>query len=435
MIMAGLYRLWAARNDLMARNADAMVAVGPERIGPAFTPALFMQGMAALFDARTGAAETGLAIGRQFAAIVVDDPPDPSPKPEHNPWIVTGYVGLTALTQEDHRFAERVFTEVTRVERERMLVLYHNDSVVWQAELLWRTGRWTDAVQAIMWGVEHAAFSDQALSAWPRACLARIQAGLGNREDAERQAALALEFSRSKQFHLISVWAWHALALDRLAVGEYEEALGFTTQIAERMDVSHITHPSFLWWEGEHIEALIRCGHVDEARRRLADLSERARVCGVVVPRVHALRAEALLGSTDACQRAFTLLDRVDVDMPFERARVHLVAAERLGSREHAATAADIFAGLGAARWRERAWALGDERMSHPVAAELTEAEPRVALVIGKGATNKQAASELYLSVKTVEYHLSNIYKKLGITTRARLARIVAPLEAQPGIA
>jgi DNA-binding NarL/FixJ family response regulator len=56
------------------------------------------------------------------------------------------------------------------------------------------------------------------------------------------------------------------------------------------------------------------------------------------------------------------------------------------------------------------------------VAAELTSAEYRVALAVADGATNREAAAKLFLSVKTVDFHLQNIYRKLGLRSRTELA-------------
>jgi DNA-binding CsgD family transcriptional regulator len=60
------------------------------------------------------------------------------------------------------------------------------------------------------------------------------------------------------------------------------------------------------------------------------------------------------------------------------------------------------------------------------LAARLTDAEMRVALVVGNGATNREAAEELFLSVKTVDSHLQSIYRRLAIRSRSQLAALVA---------
>ena len=59
------------------------------------------------------------------------------------------------------------------------------------------------------------------------------------------------------------------------------------------------------------------------------------------------------------------------------------------------------------------------------LAAALTEAELRVAFAVGNGASNREAADELYISPKTVDFHLQNIYRKLGLRRRGQLAVLV----------
>ena len=58
--------------------------------------------------------------------------------------------------------------------------------------------------------------------------------------------------------------------------------------------------------------------------------------------------------------------------------------------------------------------------------SQLTPQELQVALAVGRGATNKQAAAQLYLSPKTIEKHLGSVYRKLGVQSRAQLAAVLA---------
>jgi DNA-binding NarL/FixJ family response regulator len=64
--------------------------------------------------------------------------------------------------------------------------------------------------------------------------------------------------------------------------------------------------------------------------------------------------------------------------------------------------------------------------------SELTTRERQVAELVAAGLTNDETAQELYLSVKTIEYHLSHVYSKLGITTRSELRDIVSRTAATP---
>ena len=83
-----------------------------------------------------------------------------------------------------------------------------------------------------------------------------------------------------------------------------------------------------------------------------------------------------------------------------------------------------IFDELGAARWAEKARAeLAQISGRAPSKGGLTPAEERVAALVAKGKTNKEVAAELFVADRTVEYHLSHIYAKLGVRSRAELAR------------
>ncbi|MEU9007953.1 helix-turn-helix transcriptional regulator, partial [Streptomyces sp. NPDC048551] len=87
------------------------------------------------------------------------------------------------------------------------------------------------------------------------------------------------------------------------------------------------------------------------------------------------------------------------------------------------AAAAEVFGRAGAKPWLELARETpGDGVAPHPGAAALTEAEARLALLVGGGASNQEAAAKLFLSVKTVEARLTRIYQKLDVRSRAQLA-------------
>ena len=70
--------------------------------------------------------------------------------------------------------------------------------------------------------------------------------------------------------------------------------------------------------------------------------------------------------------------------------------------------------------------------LTHPWWEVLTAQEVQVALVVAEGATNKAAAAALYVSPKTIEYHLSQVYRRVGIHSRSELARLVARDRATP---
>jgi DNA-binding CsgD family transcriptional regulator len=115
----------------------------------------------------------------------------------------------------------------------------------------------------------------------------------------------------------------------------------------------------------------------------------------------------------------------------------------RLEARRQLQAALATFEESGAEAWAERARAelaasvettrKGDGDLEE----ELTPQERQVALVVAQGGTNREAAAELFLSTKTIEFHLRNAYRKLGVRTRTELAYLLlrqdrsAPVSAQ----
>ena len=101
-------------------------------------------------------------------------------------------------------------------------------------------------------------------------------------------------------------------------------------------------------------------------------------------------------------------------------------------AREQLRTALDIFEHLGASPWADRASAelaaTGETRRRRDPATidELTPQELQIALALAGGKTTRETAAALFLSPKTVEYHLRHVYQKLGIHSREELARALA---------
>jgi DNA-binding CsgD family transcriptional regulator len=124
---------------------------------------------------------------------------------------------------------------------------------------------------------------------------------------------------------------------------------------------------------------------------------------------------------------------------PFERARTRLCFGQRLrrdglrvDARKHLHSALEAFRGLGAAPWADQAerelGASGEKlrRRAPDAEEELTAQEHQIAALVAGGASNKDVAAQLFLSTKTVEAHLTRIYRKLGVSSRTQLARATA---------
>ncbi len=167
-----------------------------------------------------------------------------------------------------------------------------------------------------------------------------------------------------------------------------------------------------------------------------------ARPEGARWPGAAAARCRALLAPDDAFRAAFeaALALHEGLAMPFEQARTQLLLGERLRRAKQRAearapltAALDAFERLGARPWAERARtelrATGGQaggRRAQAAAEQLTPHELQIAVLVAQGMTNREAAAALFLSPKTIEYHLGQIYRKLDVRGRAQLARLMA---------
>jgi DNA-binding CsgD family transcriptional regulator/tetratricopeptide (TPR) repeat protein len=184
------------------------------------------------------------------------------------------------------------------------------------------------------------------------------------------------------------------------------------------------------------VEAYARAGRREEAQDLLERFFDAAMATGQPRHAAPALRARGVAhDDREALDRALAI--HAAWGNRFEEARTFLARGEldrRLGSRDAARSdlraARDGFADVGSALWRQRALtelrAAGDRSVAVPTLRgigpeRLSQQEAVVVELVADGLTNRQIADRLYLSVKTVEGHLTTVYGKLGVTSRAQL--------------
>jgi DNA-binding CsgD family transcriptional regulator len=151
-------------------------------------------------------------------------------------------------------------------------------------------------------------------------------------------------------------------------------------------------------------------------------------------------RCQALLGKRPPEEAFGEAIEHAPAVPPFQRARTELLYGEwlrrerrRTDARTHLRAAAEAFRGLGAVPWAERAEAelraTGETVRKRDVSAvgQLTPQELQIAGLVTEGLTNKEIAAQLFLSPRTVDYHLRKVFTKLGIASRTELARRVLP--------
>src|SRR5947208_3144096 len=317
--------------------------------------------------------------------------------------------------------------------------------VVWELSWLelW-AGRWERAAAhaarardiGLQYGVEKN--QDYIPSAWVAVHRGQLELA---RQEAERGLKLCEE---QVGFHppllqavpgLVALWSGDAAAgADHLEQADRQaQVLGWGS-------------PDARPWTADYAEALLELGRVDEAVRVVdrweADASRLARDRVLA----HVTRCRGLVAAArGAVDEAVALLEHAverhdEAGDAFGRARALLAlgvvrrrARQKRAARDAISAALAIFEQLGAATWIEKAGAELGRIGGRTRAKGLTAAERRVAALVAEGRTNREVAAALFLGERTVETHLSHVYAKLGVRSRAELARTFRADEQSSG--
>jgi DNA-binding CsgD family transcriptional regulator len=255
---------------------------------------------------------------------------------------------------------------------------------------------------------------------------------------AARRALALFERSGAAPFSLITVGA---LGMAELSLDDHAAAAGCMAPGIAAMASTVVHEPSVFPFLPDAVEALVALGRFDEAER-LAALLE---ACGRRPERPWAeavgARCRALLraargdldGAAAAFEHALAAHDRLP-ELRYDRART-LLASGRLHRRRNRRRAAGralgeaarLFDAVGCRQWAATARRELDRLGLKPGAGhDLTPTEERVAELAGSGMTVREVAAALIVSPKTVEAHVTRIYRKLGIHTRAELGAVIA---------
>jgi DNA-binding CsgD family transcriptional regulator len=269
-----------------------------------------------------------------------------------------------------------------------------------------------------------------------------------------RYAASTLLVARGDQAQALSLLEWglrnvtergegsalglaswlHALLYN--SQGHYGEALAAARRACEHEDVI-----AYGWALVELIEAGVRGGQPEEAAAALARLSERTRASGTEWALGTEARCRALLSDDESLyQESVERLARSRAAV--ELARSRLLYGEwlrrenrRADAREQLRAAHEMFSRMGAEAFAERARrelsATGETVRKRTVETldELTTQEAQVARLAAQGHTNPEIGAQLFISPRTVEYHLHKVFPKLGISSRKELRRALPGAE------
>lgn len=267
----------------------------------------------------------------------------------------------------------------------------------------------------------------------PNARLA-LTAWRGTQPGTAELFATTVEGARARGEGLTISSAEIALAYLHNGLGNYDRALVAASKLTELDELAHssVALP-------ELVEAAVRADRPAEAAAALDRLVSRADAGGTEWALGMAARSRALLsagpGAEDHYREGIERLGRCR--MATHLARAHLVYGEwlrregrRSDAREQLRTAHEMLSGMGAEAYAARAAqelrATGEHprrRVARPTDA-LTAQELHIARLVATGATSREVGAQLFLSPRTIEAHLRNIFRKLGITSRRRLKEL-----------
>jgi DNA-binding CsgD family transcriptional regulator len=222
-------------------------------------------------------------------------------------------------------------------------------------------------------------------------------------------------------------------------LARWARALTAQTPTATLHHLEQMTTPMTRLAALDRIEAAVRAERADLARDWLAELNQFGAAVESGWARAVAAYGRALLSDDAHASEQFEQAIRHadSAARRFDRARINLGYGEylrrarrRVDARAHLRTALEVFEDLGATRWATRAAqelrASGEtaRRRDVTTATQLTAQERQVAELVRQGLSNRDAAAQLFLSPRTVDFHLRNVFSKLGLSSRAELAAL-----------
>ncbi len=313
-------------------------------------------------------------------------------------------------------------------------------SYVWLARAGFAVGGWDEAAADAERAVSLLEESGHEwLRPLARCAAVVVPAARGEWVAAEEHAAAAV--ARSGDYELMVVSAGVAGALVPAARGDHEGVLRALAPVVGLVERAGVDEPGFWLWQDLYGEALVGVGRLGEAEAFLGPHEELAAVRGrgSMIARLARVRGrlEAARGRLSAAEAAFGRAAGVleGVGSPFQWALLDLAwgqvlrrAGQRRAAAERLSAARERLVGLGARPYVERceqelaACGLAPAKRSAFDPSRLTAQELAVARLVAVGMSNRQVASELFISIKTVQFHLTHIYAKLGVGSRAELA-------------
>ena len=310
------------------------------------------------------------------------------------------------------------------------------------AEAEYRLGCWDDAAEHAALAVTLALDAGQVSDlTFVHSFAALVPAGRGDWAAAAAHVHAAGAAARTEGSAL-GIAAWSAArAVLAAARGDHQEALRAADAVRRTGRARALGNLGMYGWRPAEVDALIALGKLEDAGKALAGIDASLRPSSPASARIAAARLRgALAGARGDLARSAQAFENAwdyarGVDLPFQLAQLELDDGRRL---RQSARRPEAIARLRAARERlagfgARPYVLACEQelaacgvqlrhQASPGTLGLSATELAVARLVAAGRSNREAAAELYVSVKGIEFHLSNIFAKLGIRSRRALA-------------
>jgi len=431
---------YAGDVQTMRKAADRIAEITPmDATGRTLFFSLMAQGMTRIFS---GASEPGAALLREGTALL-ERSGELGDDPRLLAWATMGPSWLREM-RSGRSLIERALAVARQHSAVGVLPFVLSHVAVDAAA----SDRWAAAQatfhEAIDLARETGQLTDLAASL---ARLGGLEARQGRFDAARQHADEALDLTRQLGLGLLEVWALAALGEIELACGRPDAAVARFEQqraVLQALDIGDVD-PSPA---PELVDLYLRLERRKEACETAETYARDARIKGQPWAMARAERSLGLLATNDAAMESHfeaALTHHAQTPDVFETARTHLVygsqlrrTRQRIRARTQLREAIDLFDRLGAEPWSDMARtelaATGETaRRRHPATLnELTPQELQVAMRIAEGRTTREAASALFLSPKTIEYHLRSVYQKLAIRSRSELVSELQHLGGLP---
>jgi ATP/maltotriose-dependent transcriptional regulator MalT len=280
---------------------------------------------------------------------------------------------------------------------------------------------------------------DEHVEGWLLYPVALVDTWLGEVDEARGAAEQRLAWAVRRGERPGIARARSVLGFLALSVGDAEAAARELVAVARLLEEMGVGHPGAIPALPDAIEALVALGDLAAAGRLLERLSRQARAVDSPWANAAAERCRGLLLLAEGeAHAAAVRLETAVSDFELlgfrpDAARATLGLGRALLRGGHRARAANAFAEahgrfseLGATLWEARAAGELERVAPGGAAGELTATERRIAGLVADGLKNREIGRELFMSVATVEAHLTRSYRKLRIGSRSELARLVA---------